>query len=70
MLYWVWVKFSSYGGVTVEGNEITVSINSTPERGKANVEVVKKIARHFHVEPSSVRIIRGLAARKKLVEIS
>ena len=70
MLYLVSVKFGSDGRVIVNGNEITISISSEPKRGRANAEVVKKLALHFEVEPSSIRIVRGMAARKKLIEIS
>ena len=70
MRYLVSVKFGPEGRVIVEGNEIIISISSAPQRGKANAELVKKLARHFRVKPSSVRIVRGLTARNKMVEIS
>ena len=56
--------------LVVRGEEITISIRSAPERGRANAELVKKLARHFRVDPVSVRIIRGASSRNKLVEIS
>jgi hypothetical protein len=63
------VKFSSDKKLQIQGNEITISIRSAPERGRANSELVKLLARHFRVEPSRVRIVSGLKSRKKLVEI-
>jgi len=55
--------------VQVEGNKITVGIHSRPEKGKANTELVKKLAKYFDVSSSQVRIIAGLRSRKKIVMI-
>jgi uncharacterized protein len=63
------VHFSTDSRLEVVGDEITVSIKSQPQRGKANRELVKKLARHFGVSEQSVRILSGLTSRKKLVEI-
>ena len=70
MIYSVLVKFSSDGKLEVQGNEITASIKSPPERGRANAELVKILSRHFGVESSRIRIVSGLTSRKKLVEIA
>ncbi len=69
LLYHVTVRFSSDGKIAVDGNEITVSIKSRPERGKANTELIKKLSKHFSVPEGNVRIISGLTSRKKMVEI-
>ncbi len=68
--YRVSVRFSPDGRVKVNGDEIAISIKSPPERGRANRELVKKLAGHFGVAESRVRIVSGLASRKKLVEIA
>jgi len=67
--YSVSVRFSSDGRIEVDGDEISISIKSPPERGKANRELVKKLAAHFGVAEERVRIISGLTSRKKLVEV-
>lgn len=69
MRYHVTVRFSADGRLEVSGDEISVSIKSKPERGKANRELVKRLADHFGVSESSISILSGLASRKKLVEI-
>jgi len=56
--------------VQVEGNKIQVGLTSKPERGKANKELVKKLAKHFNVPSSHVNIISGLKSRDKVVEIT
>lgn len=56
--------------IEVNGSEIVVGVTATPEKGKANGAIIKKIADHFGVPKSSVRIISGASARKKIIEIS
>lgn len=70
MRYSVSVRFSPDGRIEVNGDEIMISIKSPPERGKANRELMKRLAEHFEVGEDRVRIVSGLASRKKLVEIS
>ncbi|MCD6530800.1 DUF167 domain-containing protein [Candidatus Bathyarchaeota archaeon] len=53
----------------IEGNHIYVGLRSKPERGKANAELVKKLARHFKVPSSHVKIVSGFKSREKVVEI-
>jgi uncharacterized protein (TIGR00251 family) len=67
--YSVSVRFSSDGRIEVDGDEISISIRSPPERGRANRELVKKLAAHFAVSENRIRIISGLTSRKKLVEV-
>lgn len=55
--------------IEVNGNNITVGVKAAPEKGKANNEVIKKIAKHFGIAKSAVRIISGASSRKKIVEI-
>jgi len=53
----------------VEDNRIIVGLTSKPKKGKANLELIRKIAKHFGVSSSQVRIISGLKSRNKIVEI-
>lgn len=53
----------------MDGDEIEVGIKSEPEHGKANRELVKKLAKHFGVPAQNVRLISGHTSRKKLVDI-
>lgn len=69
MRYSVSVRFGSDGRIDVRGDEITISIESPPERGKANRELVKKLAAHFGRGEERIRIISGLTSRKKVVQI-
>jgi uncharacterized protein (TIGR00251 family) len=62
--YFVTVRFGR-GGVEVAGDEITAWVKSPPERGRANRELVQKLAQHFGVSEAEVKILSGLASRKK-----
>jgi uncharacterized protein (TIGR00251 family) len=68
-MYFVKVSFNSSGRIEVNGNEIVISIKSEPKRGKANKEIIRKIAEFFGVLEGSIHIISGLTSRKKVIEI-
>ncbi len=55
--------------VQVERDKILVGLTSKPEKGKANTELIKKLAKNFNVPSSHVSIISGLKGRRKVVEI-
>ncbi|HIE18162.1 TPA: DUF167 domain-containing protein, partial [Candidatus Bathyarchaeota archaeon] len=48
---------------------IIVGLTSKPEKGKANLELIKKLAKYFKVSSSQIRIVSGLKSRRKIVEI-
>jgi uncharacterized protein len=50
--------------------EYRVSVTAAPERGKANQAVLDVLADHFGVTKSSVKILRGHSARRKLIRIN
>ena len=68
MKYEVLVKFHK-DFVRVDGKKIIVGVRARPEKGKANEEIIRKIARHFKVPLASLRIVSGAGSRKKIVEI-
>ena len=68
MRYIVEVKLNK-DFIRTENGKIVVGIKAKPEKGKANEEVIKKVARHLKVPISSVRIVLGRTSRKKVVEI-
>lgn len=68
MKYTVLVKFRK-DFVEVSGDTITVGVRARPEKGKANEEIIKKIAAHFCVPQSAVRIVAGAGAKRKIIEV-
>lgn len=46
-----------------------ISLKSKANRNAANLELIDTLSSHFNTSKSSVKILRGLKSRKKLVEI-
>ena len=51
------------------GFEIRVRVTAPPERGKANREVVKLLARELGIAPNTLEIVRGAGSRRKTIRI-
>ncbi|MCD6480029.1 DUF167 domain-containing protein [Candidatus Bathyarchaeota archaeon] len=68
MRYRVEVKFHG-DFIEVLEDRIIVGVKSKPIGGKANRELIRKLAKHFGVSTSQVRIVSGLRSRDKIVEI-
>ncbi len=68
MRYEVDVKFNK-DFLVVEGGKITIGVRAKPVEGRANLEIVKRIAKHFDMPSSSVRIVAGFRSKRKVVEI-
>jgi len=68
IMYEVKVEFHK-DFIKVDGNRIVVGLSSKPEKGKANVELIKKLAEHFNVSSSQVKIVSRFKTRRKIVEI-
>ena len=70
MKYTVFAKFNSRPGkIQLIDNEIIICLRSEPERGKANKELISKLANYFGVSKDKVHIISGLTSTKKLIEV-
>ncbi len=58
-------------GVVASGEgTYTVRVSARPVEGRANERVVELLAGHFGVPKGRVTILRGVAGRKKIVEIA
>jgi len=68
MRYEVEVKFRK-NFIEVKGNKVLLGLTSKPEKGKANRELLTKLAKHFKVSQSQIRILSGLKSTRKIVEI-
>ena len=51
-------------------NEFIVSVKEPPVQGRANEAIIRKLAEHFSVSKSQVRIISGWTSRSKVIEIT
>lgn len=68
MLYKVHVEFNRDSFI-VNQDQISIGIKSKPIKGKANKEIIKKLAQHFGVSTSQVIIRSGQKSREKIVEV-
>ncbi|HEY7558601.1 MAG TPA: DUF167 domain-containing protein [Candidatus Binatia bacterium] len=53
----------------ISDTEYRAAVNAAPQDGKANQALIELLADHFSVARSSVEILRGRSARKKLIRI-
>ena len=55
--------------VTQDNEVYLVKVKDPPKEGKANRSVIRLLAKHFKVPPSSVRIVGGATSRNKTIEL-
>ena len=60
---------SRRGVIGVTGDRLVVGVNSTPEKGKANDELIEYLAGEMRVPRSALMIVRGEASRRKTIRI-
>lgn len=53
----------------LEDGTLKVNIAAAPEKGKANLELIKLIAKNFTVDKNCVKIISGAGSRLKLIKV-
>ena len=63
------MKFNPVSKIIVYGDQITISLKSKPERGKANRELIQKLADYFEIDKNRIQINSGIISNKKLVNI-
>ena len=68
MFYKVSVSFHR-DYIKIKDDQIEIGIMTRPQRGEANAEIVRKIAKYFQVSRSNVRLVSGEKSRDKVVHI-
>ena len=53
----------------INENSFSVFVKERPEKGKANLAVIKALAEFFKIPSSGVRIIKGQKSKNKIVEV-
>jgi uncharacterized protein (TIGR00251 family) len=53
-----------------QGEVLKIRIQATPEKGKANKELIAFLAKEFRVPQSAIRILAGQTSRLKKIEIT
>jgi uncharacterized protein (TIGR00251 family) len=61
---------ASQGGILgVTADRLVVGVNSRPEKGKANDELIDYLAREMRVPQSALLIVHGETSRRKTIRI-
>ncbi|MGB9708061.1 MAG: DUF167 domain-containing protein [Candidatus Pacearchaeota archaeon] len=50
-------------------SENLVQVKASATKNKANMELIKTLAKHYKVSSSQIKIIKGLSSREKIIEI-
>ena len=61
---------SRRGIIRVADDALVIGLNSPPEKGRANDELIEILARSAGVPRSALTIVRGANSRDKLIAIS
>lgn len=56
--------------VAEEGQTVKIDVAAPPEKGKANQELIKFLAKEFGVDKNEVKIISGAGERIKLLKVT
>ena len=49
------------------GDKLTIAVKAVPEDGKANIELLKLLSRHYKCRPE---IVSGHTSRRKIIRLS
>ncbi len=60
---------SRRGVIGVTGDRLVIGVNSRPEKGKANDEVIEYLSKEIRVPRSALLIVRGETSRRKTIRI-
>lgn len=63
-------KARKEGVQKVDEARYVVSVRALPHDGAANEAVIHVLAKHFHVAPSTVALIKGSRSKQKIFEIA
>ena len=56
-------------GIERDGNILRVHTRQEMIANRANIDVIRQLAKYFSVDPESIRIISGARSRRKVIEI-
>ncbi|MGC8515148.1 MAG: DUF167 domain-containing protein [Thermoplasmata archaeon] len=56
-------------GIEREGTILRVHTRQDMIANRANIDVIRQLAKYFSVDPASIRIISGAKSRRKIIEI-
>ncbi len=55
--------------IKIDEDHFVISVNAPPEKGRANKEIVKTLAKYFDTVISKIKILAGEKSKEKIIEI-
>lgn len=55
--------------IKTDGRNFAIRLKSRAEENKANIELVKLLAKYFNTQQKNISIKKGIKSKKKIVEI-
>ena len=55
--------------LSVQGRHIAIGVRARPAQGRANRELIAKLANYFKVSTTQIRIVSGYTSRRKVVVV-
>jgi uncharacterized protein (TIGR00251 family) len=62
-------RSKSPGVEKLAGGEFRVRVQAAPEKGRANREVIERLAEFLDIPPSRLKIVRGEASSSKWIKV-
>ncbi|MAF80140.1 hypothetical protein CL629_03625 [bacterium] len=53
----------------ISESEFEIAVHEQPEKGKANLAVIRKLAKHFQVPQINIMIVSGQTSKNKIIKI-
>ena len=66
---WPGASKTEFKAEMIDGT-LKIAVAAPPEKGKANIALLKFLAREFSIDKNNIKIISGAGERLKLVKIS
>lgn len=55
--------------IKIDETHYVISVSSPPEKGKANKEILKTLAKYFNMTISKIIIVSGEKSKEKIIEV-
>lgn len=56
--------------VSWENNVLKIRLSAVPEKGEANAELIRFLAKRLEISPSGIELVHGAQSRHKRISIS
>lgn len=61
---------TKHQSIEKKGNTYKIHLTSTPQKGKANKELLQILSDYFNVSKNQIQIVHGITSRKKIIKLN